>query len=375
VAIAGAPLNDLAPAAARERGVGQHVGCGGLQQVGGVTEAAGPQLLDHAAELGPGVLGALLGNDRADQRGDHRLGVPWDLDQQVVHEMGAAPLPARAIEHTGDGVDQALVGVADDQPDPDRPRATRPRRNPVQLAPSSAAPSSRKDLAVPCSVDPGADQCGGVDHPTLLPDLDAQGVQPHEHIGAGVQRPVAPGRDQLIELAADSGDLGLGQAGDVHGLGDVLHRGWRRPRHSTGPRPRPGPARPAGGAPETRAGSCPLGPGDLQVDRADPSVPIPGPVAVAVGGPLRGALAVLGADLGAHLRVHQRLGEHPHALAQEVDIGAVGLAQQLQQIHGGHGHRDSPLDVLIRPFTSRTYAVATLISEPGGLLLHQPLGR
>jgi hypothetical protein len=31
--------------------------------------------------------------------------------------MGAAALPARAIEHAGDGVDQALVGVADDQLD------------------------------------------------------------------------------------------------------------------------------------------------------------------------------------------------------------------------------------------------------------------
>jgi len=31
--------------------------------------------------------------------------------------------------------------------------------------------------------------------------------------------------------------------------------------------------------------------------------------------------------------------------------------------------------VLIEPFTSRTYAVATPISEPEGLLLHQPLGR
>jgi hypothetical protein len=81
------------------------------------------------------------------------------------------------------------------------------------------------------------------------------------------------------------------------------------------------------------------------------------------------------APIWAHLGVHQRLSQHPHALAQEIDIGAVGLAQQLQQIHGGHGHRGSPLEVLIRPFTSRTYAVATLISEPGGLLLHQPLGR
>jgi hypothetical protein len=84
---------------------------------------------------------------------------------------------------------------------------------------------------------------------------------------------------------------------------------------------------------------------------------------------------VLGADLDADLGVHQRLGEHPHPFAQEVDIGAVGLAQQLFQFHGGHGHRGSPLDVLIRPFTSRTYAVATLVSEPDGLLLHQPLGR
>jgi hypothetical protein len=30
---------------------------------------------------------------------------------------------------------------------------------------------------------------------------------------------------------------------------------------------------------------------------------------------------------------------------------------------------------LIEPFTSRTYAVATLTFSPGGLLLHQPLGR
>jgi hypothetical protein len=84
---------------------------------------------------------------------------------------------------------------------------------------------------------------------------------------------------------------------------------------------------------------------------------------------------VLGTDLSADLGVHQRLGEHPHPFAQEVDIAAVGLAQQLHQFHGGHGHRGSPLDVLIRPFTSRTYAVATLVFSPGGLHLHQPLGR
>jgi hypothetical protein len=58
---------DLTPAAPWERGVGQHVGCGGLQQVRGVVERAGAQLLNDPAQLRPGVLGALLGEDRADQ--------------------------------------------------------------------------------------------------------------------------------------------------------------------------------------------------------------------------------------------------------------------------------------------------------------------
>jgi hypothetical protein len=51
------------------------------------VEAAGTHLLDDPTQLRPGVLGALLGEDRADQRGDHRLGMPWHLDQQVAQEM------------------------------------------------------------------------------------------------------------------------------------------------------------------------------------------------------------------------------------------------------------------------------------------------
>jgi hypothetical protein len=81
---------------------------------------------------------------------------------------------------------------------------------------------------------------------------------------------------------------------------------------------------------------------------------------------------MLGPNLSRDLGVHQRLGEHPHALAQEIDIGTIGLAQQLHQFHGGHGHRSSPLDVLIRPFTSRTYAVATLVFSPGGCSYTNP---
>ena len=70
---------------------------------------------------------------------------------------------------------------------------------------------------------------------------------------------------------------------------------------------------------------------------------------------------MLGTDLGRDLRLHQRLGQHANSLAQEVDVAALGLANKLQQLHLGHGHHVAPLDVLIEPFTSRTYAVATLI--------------
>jgi hypothetical protein len=68
---------------------------------------------------------------------------------------------------------------------------------------------------------------------------------------------------------------------------------------------------------------------------------------------------VLGTDLGADLHLHQRLGQYPNPLAQEVDVARFGLAHKLQQLHLGHGHHVAPLDVLIEPFTSRTYAVAT----------------
>jgi hypothetical protein len=84
---------------------------------------------------------------------------------------------------------------------------------------------------------------------------------------------------------------------------------------------------------------------------------------------------VLGADLLAHLRVHQRLGEHAHTLTQEVDITGLGLAHTAQQLHLRHGHRVAPLEVSIGLFTSRTYAVATLAFRATGLLLHQLPGR
>jgi hypothetical protein len=98
---------------------------------------------------------------------------------------------------------------------------------------------------------------------------------------------VAPGRDELIELAADPGDLGLGQAGDAHGLGDVLDPPGGDALHiALGHDRGQGPLGPPAWLQERGQVAALPDPRDLQVDRADPGVPVPGPVAVAVGGPV-----------------------------------------------------------------------------------------
>jgi hypothetical protein len=55
-----------------------------------------------------------------------------------------------------------------------------------------------------------------------------------------------------------------------------------------------------------------------------------------------GPLAAFGADLGGGLELHQRLRQGADALTEEVHVGAVGLAQQLVQLHLGHDHRAPP---------------------------------
>jgi hypothetical protein len=70
----------------------------------------------------PGVLlvdGGRVGlrEDRPDHRRDEVLRALGDAREQVAHEVGAAPLPARTGQRCGDRVDQAGVCVRADQLD------------------------------------------------------------------------------------------------------------------------------------------------------------------------------------------------------------------------------------------------------------------
>jgi hypothetical protein len=73
--------------------------------------------------------------------------------------------------------------------------------------------------------------------------------------------------------------------------------------------------------------------GDPQLHAARAGVPPPVAVPVAVRGPPVGvAFAVCSADLGGHVRVHQRLRQHADPFAEEVDVRlvVVDLADELE---------------------------------------------
>jgi hypothetical protein len=79
--------------------------------------------------------------------------------------------------------------------------------------------------------------------------------------------------------------------------------------------------------------------GDLELDRPDPCVPRPGPIAVAIGASLGAAFVGQRSDLGRDLGLHQGLGQHLNAFLE--DIGVVffqKLAYEGRDVHPGLGH-------------------------------------
>ena len=93
-------------------------------------EDVGARVVEHLGDLGVGALehpGDLvelrldvrrvgLGEDGADDGGDHVLAGPRDDRKHISHEVHPAALPGRTLEHGADGLLQAGVGVGDDEP-------------------------------------------------------------------------------------------------------------------------------------------------------------------------------------------------------------------------------------------------------------------
>jgi hypothetical protein len=225
---------------------------------------------------------------------------------------------------------------------PSRPRSRKPLRNARQNASVSASVHVQADhLPAAALVHAVGDHQRLVAHPAGLADPLHLGVQPQVGIGA-LQRPLAEDPDLLIQAPAQPGDLVLAQVVQAQLLHQPVDLTGRNPVHVRLLDDRDQcllgtPAR-LQEAREVRAGPKP---GDGQLDAAHPGIPVAGPVAVAVRGPLQAALAELGADLGADLGLHQ-LACHPgHALAQH--IGVLVLEELVGKLGSGHpgplGHR------------------------------------
>ena len=266
------------------------------EHVGGVGEAFG-ELLDDPGVLGLDLLGVGLVEDGADEGGHHGLGGLGHLGQHVAHEVGPAALPGRSGQHRGDGVDEAPVGVGDDQgharepPGHQAAQEGRPAR-PVLGGDEVEA----EDLPVAVGVHPGGDDDGHVDDAAALSDLLGQGVEPDVGVGTGVEGAVAEGAHRLVEGLGQLRDLGLGDPVDAHGLDHVVDPAGGDPFDvALGDHRDQGPLGPAPGLDEP-VGEVAAGAqlGDGQLDRAGPGVPAPRAVAVARVDPLGGDLAVAG---------------------------------------------------------------------------------
>ena len=108
---------DLAPDLVREAGEREQVLAGVVEVLGGVGELRGDGV-DDPAELVAHRGGVGLVEDGAHHGGDPRLRRLGHLGEQVAQVVGAAALPGRAGQGGADRVDQAAVGVGDDQPHP-----------------------------------------------------------------------------------------------------------------------------------------------------------------------------------------------------------------------------------------------------------------
>jgi site-specific DNA recombinase len=316
--------------------VGQHVGLGIVHESGELRQL-GTQLIGDLAPLRLGCFGILLCEGRRDEGGRDATALASGMGQEITHQMYAAALPS-GMQHLGDGGLQSFVCIGDHQLHTAEAAASKLAQ---EFGPEGFCLGGTnihaEDLASAVAVDADRDDDGDRDDAAGLAHLYIGGVEPNVWPVA-FQRAVQEGLHLVVDLAAQPGDLALGDAGHSHGLHQVIDRARGDPLdvgfldHSGEGLLRHSPwfkeAREVAALAELR---------NAQLDRAGAGLPIALAVAVAMGEAVGGASAVRRTGEALDLQLHQALrGEADH-LAQEVSIG--GLLQQLTQAHSLVGHR------------------------------------
>ncbi len=361
---------DLPPDLPREGGEGQQVVLGGVQVGCGLGEF-GLQRVQDVPHLCLDRVGVGLFEDRPQQRGHPGLGRLRDLAQQVPRVVGAAALPRGAGQHRTDRVDEAGVGVGDDELDAGQATGDQGTQEGQPAgAVLGGGDVQAEDLAVAVGVDADRDQRVHVDDAAALADLLGERVDPDERVRAGVQGPVAKGGDLLVQVLGHRADLGLRQLRHPEGLGELLHSAGGDTEQVGGGDHRDqglfGPAA-ALEQPVREVAALPqLGNGEL--DGPSAGVPLARAVAVAVVDAFVADLPVLGVAERVGLRRHERVGERLDHRAQQIGTrrGKVLLGEGVQGQTVRCGHRAD----LLRASTTRRSAggrshIRALTPTPG----------
>jgi hypothetical protein len=239
------------------------------------------------------------------------------------------------------------VVVADDEANPveaaldEPPDKGRPGRSLVE----SCGKLEAQDPPLAAPGDAGRDQGRHRHHAPGFADLEVRGVEPDVRVRLTRERATAEGGHLGVERGADPAHLALADRGDAQGPDEVVDPAGadaqdvclldHRQQGALGP---------TTGFQQGREVRAVADPRDRELDRADPRVPAPVAVPVAAGqAALRVALTLGHARELGDLSLHDRLREHPNALAQDVDVSLGGcLAERVEHGHAVLGHRGGP---------------------------------
>ena len=242
------------------------------------------------------------------------------------------------VQHFGDGRLDTFMRIGDHQLNaaqaasgklaqelgPEGLGLRRPDVHAEDFAPAVAVDSDRDD-----------DRCG-YDTPTLA-HLHVSRIDPQ--IGpVAFDRAAQEGLHLLVDLLAQPADLALGDAAHAHGFDEIIDRAGRDAMHIGLLHDRgQSLLGQAAGLQEGREVAAFPQLGNAQLHRAGTRLPQPIAIAIALGDPLRTALAMGGTGHAFDLKGHQALGGEANHLPQQIGVGT--LFQKRAKAHHLVGHR------------------------------------
>jgi hypothetical protein len=216
------------------------------------------------------------------------------------------------------------VGIGGDQSDTTQAAADElAEKGPPELQVLGRADIDPHHFTFAGGLDSSCDEDRHRDHATVFAHLLEGGVE-HQVGVLGVQSAGPEGGHLAVELLAVPADLVLGDALQAERFGQAVDRPSRDAvdvgllDHC-----QQRPLMPTPGLQQAREVGALAELGDLKVDGADPGVPLPLPVAVAVGQPVLAPLMEPGSRQLGHLGVHQLLGEQAHAVTEKARVSAL----------------------------------------------------